>query len=280
MTTGTTTKVAIIGGGQLGTMLCEAARGLGIATMVVTADSAAPALRLADRSLLTSLAADGLARRIAAEADVVTFEFENVPAALLRNLHREARRGSVRVAPGIAIMELLQNKARQKDWLVRHGFPTAPYEVVATPRQDARRLVARFGLPLVQKSQVGGYDGYGVQKVTTTIGLDGLWDVPSVIEPAVAMTTELAVLVARDGRGDTAVYAPITLDVDADRNVLRQIVAPGALPEEVARRARELGRDVVACNNRTKERTAIRSRVSIGEVVQQDAITCIPGEES
>lgn len=237
--------IAVIGGGQLGYMLCEAARDLGIRTLVVTADADAPALRIADTPMVTPLDAPDLASRVASIADAVTFEFEAVPSDLLQGLHEQELQESLRVAPGAAIMSLLQNKARQKDWLVRHGFPTLPYHVTEKLPSDRRALLRRFGLPMVQKAQSGGYDGYGVQKISSVADLEKLWNVPSLFEPAITVAAELSVVVVRNSAGEIDSYAPVRLDFDTRRNVLHQVIAPSDLPHDINREALSLGQDVI-----------------------------------
>ncbi len=235
--------VAIIGGGQLGYMLCEAAALLGIRTVVVTPDADAPALQIADATLVGPLDAAGLAERIAAVADVVTFEFEAVPAALLDALDRCA---DLAIRPGTDIIRLIQNKAAQKDWMVRNAIPTLPYKVFATAPADLASLPEQFPLPFVQKTQTGGYDGYGVQKITTRDELTKFWSAPSLLEPLVDLANEIAVVVARSVAGETRAFAPVRVEADPDLNVMDVVVVPAGLPAAVLANAEAIAADVVA----------------------------------
>jgi len=165
--------VAIIGGGQLGYLLCEAARSLGIGTLVVTPDRDAPALEAADHTIVADYREPGLAQRIAATATTVTFEFEAVPDELLAGLEAE----QLNIYPSLAVLRLLKNKARQKAWLVEHGIPTADYFPITAEEIASRSFVASVSFPFVQKAQEGGYDGYGVQIIRDADELERLWPV-------------------------------------------------------------------------------------------------------
>jgi len=238
-------RLGIVGGGQLAHFLCVAARQLGASSTVLSPEWGCPAARSADRVLVGALDDVNAAAALVGGCDVVTFELEAVDPEVLEYFGGCAAEGRVRVAPGADIMLLLQNKAMQKDWLVRNGHPTSAFEHLPDGPPDPRALVARFGLPLVQKSATGGYDGKGVQIIREEAGLAGLWETPSIVEAFVPDATEVALLVARGLDGATAVYDPVLLDMSGAGNVLEAAVAPAPLPEEVCRRARRLAVDLV-----------------------------------
>ncbi len=238
------TTVAIIGAGQLGYMLCEAARNIGVRTVVITPDADGPALRIADATIVVErLDEAGLAARIAAAADVVTFEFEAVPLALLDALDAC---DTITVRPATGIIRLIQNKARQKNWMAEHGIPTLPYLVIDEVPADPAELLGEFPFPFVQKTQTGGYDGYGVQKITHDSQLKNFWQAPSLLEPLIDLETEIAVVVARGVDGATRVFAPVRMEADPDLNVMDVVVVPAGLPDEVLASAERIATDVVA----------------------------------
>jgi 5-(carboxyamino)imidazole ribonucleotide synthase len=238
--------LAIIGAGQLGFFLCNAARELGFRTLIVTADAAAPALGVADDALLTPLDAPDLAAAIAARAQFATFEFENVPDALLADLAQLQAQGQIAVRPDPTVLGLLKNKARQKRWLASHGFPTLPFEVFDELPADAATGLTLVRPPLVQKAQQGGYDGYGVQVLRTAADLERLWPVPSLVEPFLDKVREVAVLAARSADGDIKVYAPTDLEFEPAGNILDWVLVPAALPAPLQASARQLAADIVS----------------------------------
>ncbi len=238
-------RIGIYGGGQLGLYLCRAARTLGLETTVLTEDAASPACAGADRVLEGALGDLALARRLVNGTDLITFEIEAVPASVLAYLAEAEERGEVEVAPGAAIMLLLQDKARQKRWMAEHGLPTASFQILDGGRPDGARLAASFGLPLVQKLQRGGYDGRGVQVIRDETELSRLWSAPSVIERFLPAVQEIAVLVARGRDGSVRTYAPVGLRFNAQQNVLETLVAPAGIERSTARRARRIARRAI-----------------------------------
>ena len=241
--------LAIIGAGQLGFFLCTAARELGVRTLVVTPDADAPATAAADNALLTPLDAPDLAAAIAARADFCTFEFENVPDALVADLAQLQQQGQIKVNPDPAVLSLLKNKARQKKWLAEKGFPTLPFEVFDTPPEQVGDALTMVRPPLVQKAQQGGYDGYGVQVLKTAADLKRMWPVPSLVEPYLHSVREIAVLAARSISGDVKVYAPTDLEFAPEGNILDWVTAPAVLPEALRDAAQQLAADIVRALN-------------------------------
>ncbi len=233
--------VAIIGAGQLGFLLCEAAKPLGIKTLVVTPDETAPAIQIADAAIVAPLESDGLAAEIAAQVDVVTFEFEAVAEPLLAGLKQQESEGRIRINPAVEVLSLLKNKARQKAWFLEQGFPTAGYQEVTAEQAADPDFVSQLSVPLVQKSQEGGYDGYGVQILHTEAELKNFWPVPSIVETFLGGARELGVVTVRSEAGETVAYPPVELAVDQARNILDVVIAPAQLPAAVMDEARALG---------------------------------------
>ena len=209
--------------------LCQAAKDLGIRSLVVMPEAEAPATAFADELLLAAYDSEGLAARIAAQADFVTFEFEDVPEQLLEQLAAENGAGRVVVRPAAETLLLLKNKGKQKAWYLEHGFPTLPYTFSETPLAESATLAETIGLPLVQKSASGGYDGYGVQIIYTADQLDQLWDVPSVIEAYLDDPVELGVVVARSPTGESVAFHPVRMTFDREKNILDAVHSPTGL---------------------------------------------------
>ena len=240
-----TTHVGIIGGGQLGMLLCQAARHLELETTVLTPLRTDPAASCCDHLIPGRLDDVEAAAKLVRAADVITFEIESVAPQVLRYLGSAEQLGHARVAPSPAVLLLLQNKALQKDWLERNGFPTAPHVSVSAEDIDADQLVSRFGLPFVQKAQRGGYDGRGVQIIRDAEDLSALWPTPSMFEPFIPNVRELAVLVARDLGGKTAIYDPVDLGFNAEQNILETVIAPAQVEEQIATDAARIAQGVI-----------------------------------
>ena len=136
-----------------------------------------------------------------AASDVITFELEDVPVETLQKL---AEQDEVRIYPRPETMLLIQNKGLQKDWLVRHGFPTSDH-LRFDEGLDAAAAMDRLGPDFVIKTQRGGYDGLGVTVVKGGAIPAGYEDVPPM--PALVQDfVEIAALVVRDPAGNTQVF--------------------------------------------------------------------------
>ena len=133
-----------------------------------------------------------MARRFIAGTDIATFDKEAIPAAMLDRLTAAEAAGALIVRPGTGVLRLLQNKATQKEWLVRNGLPALPGLRLTGNEANFVDRVAAFGLPCVQKTQQGGYDGKGVQVIADHDQLDKLWRVPSVFEPRLAVKVQVS----------------------------------------------------------------------------------------
>jgi 5-(carboxyamino)imidazole ribonucleotide synthase len=238
-------RLGIIGGGQLGLYLCRAADELGIATVVLNPEADCPAASAAGKVVVGGFDDVAAAAELASAVDVVTFEIELVAPEVLQHLAARSGDGGPRVAPSPEIMLIVQNKSLQKQWLEKHGFPTPQFELLCGGTPDGAALRERFGLPLVQKAAVGGYDGRGVQILRTEQSLSELWPIPSLVETFVPNAREVAVLTSRGLDGSIATYAPTAMRFHGEANVLDEVIAPADLPAAVARRAVEIAEGIV-----------------------------------
>ncbi len=213
----------MLGGGQLGRMLALAAARLGFDTVVLTPEADSPAGRVAARTLVASYEdADALAE-LAACTEVVTFEFENVPAhavAGLRTLH-------ARVAPGPLALATAQDRVAEKRFFQAQGIGTAAF----CPVDGAADIVThldRLGAPALLKTRREGYDGKGQTWVDgpddAQAAFDRIGRAPAILEARVAFRRELSVIAARGWSGEIAAY-PLT-ENQHEGGVLRRSVAP------------------------------------------------------
>ena len=206
-------------------------------TIVLTADPQSPASVTADRLVIGGLDSVDAAAQLAAASDVITFEIESIGPEVLSYLADTEKRGKVRVAPGVSVLQKLQNKALQKAWLVRNGLPTLPFRTLPATYPRPERLTQKFGLPLVQKAQLGGYDGRGVQIIKTEEDMRNFWPVPSVVETYLPDAREIAVLVARSRDGSLMAYPAVSMTFDPVQNVLLEVTSPADVSTGIAKRA-------------------------------------------
>lgn len=238
-------RIGIFGGGQLGLYLCQAARQLGLQTVVLTPGRDDPASASADQIIVGELYDPDAAAELVAAADIATFEVETIGDPVLELLQAAQRDGQIQVRPDPAILMLIKDKGRQKSWLSRHGFPTLPFHLLDGDTKTADLPAQAFDYPWVQKTRQGGYDGRGVQAIKSAQQAERLWPVPSLIEPYLAERREIAVVAARSSRGETRCYAPVDMKFDSEHNILDRVESPADLPAAIARQALELTEQIL-----------------------------------
>jgi len=235
-----TACLGILGGGQLGLFLCQAAARLNIQTMVLEPNPKGSAVQAADRAIVASLDDLEAIQQLIDNCDVITFELEAIPDESLELLTAAEHRGDVHVRPGAETLALFKDKGVQKDWLSREKLPTLPYLPVENGILPRELITGEWSLPVVQKAHRGGYDGKGVQLLRTEVDLENLWSVPSYLEPALQPCREIGVVVVRDLQGRLLAYPPVSMAFDDRYNAVHSVTSPGQLSPGLAEEARKL----------------------------------------
>ncbi len=238
-------RIGIFGGGQLGAYLCQAASRLGLSSSVLAFTEDSMAKGFADRCIVAPPADVHALHALLATTDVLTFEVEAVPDAILDEISRFEAAGQIRVAPSVDVMRLLKDKLSQKQWLQEQGFATAEF-VDCGEEVSLQALIDQFGLPFVQKAHQGGYDGKGVQVIRSAEQADELWRAGALAEKFIGDKREIAVLVARSADGDVCRYPVVEMLFEPEGNVLLQAHSPAAIPADIAEQALNLGQAIVA----------------------------------
>lgn len=216
-----------------------AARTLGYDVAVLDPDKDCPAGAIASRTITAPWADAAAAADLAHGCAAVTLEIEQIPRPSLEAAAREAP-----LCPGVEPVYVIQERARQKEWLARHHFPLGAFRTVrhATTAADA---VAALG-PSIVKSAMGGYDGRGQVRVKTPAeggaAFTSLGAPVSVVEAFLDIDFEISVLVARRADGVAVAY-PASRNVHTD-GVLTWAVTPAQIPDELEARAQTLARDI------------------------------------
>jgi len=237
------TTVAVLGGGQLGTMLASAAQALRINIHCLDPATDAPALynaqSFAEGDFTDRRTVEGFARH----ADVATIEIEAVSTAGMRALRDDH---GLSVHPRPEAVELIQDKGLQKQFYEEHGLPTAPFQLWKS-ESHIRDAVSSGDLefPFVQKLRQGGYDGKGVHIVRSQADLEGLLPGPSLTEKLAPYSLELAVVACRNESGEVATYPVVEMDFDPAANLVVQLISPARINPNVADRARELASQLI-----------------------------------
>jgi 5-(carboxyamino)imidazole ribonucleotide synthase len=228
--------IGIVGGGQLARMLAIAAARLGFRTHIFAPDADAPAFQVAAGHRRAAYDDASALDAFAAEVDVITYEFENLPA---ESLQRLAAR--VPVHPPVVALETAQDRLMEKRFLAGLGIATAPF----APVDDAAMLAAALagmGGSGILKTRRFGYDGKGQVHLgpgdDPHSALEALGHAPAILEGVVPFTREISVVAARGQDGEIAAFPPV--ENRHENGILRETIAPAAMSPEIAEEARRI----------------------------------------
>ena len=218
-------KIGILGGGQLGRMLLQAAANYPVETWVLENDAECPAAHLCHHFIKGNIKDFDAVYQFGKGLDAITIEIENVNVEALEKLEAEG----VKVFPSPSVLKTIKNKILQKEYYTQHSIPTSAY--VITQNMAALKEQESF-LPAVHKIGEGGYDGKGVQLLKTTEDIAKGFDAPAVLEKMVNIKKEIAQMVAVSSTGETALYPPVEMLFDPSLNLLDYQLCPAELDEK------------------------------------------------
>ncbi|KAK7752824.1 hypothetical protein SLS62_005166 [Diatrype stigma] len=261
--------IGLLGGGQLGRMLCEAAGPLGIQIAVLDAENC-PAKQANQNNLhITGSFKDPeKIKALAAQCDVLTVEIEHVETEILEEIATKGievptadGKGTttkkVPVHPSWKTIRLIQDKYQQKEYFAKNGIPVAPQMAIESGNaqlDSLREAGRRFGFPLMLKGSKGSYDGRGNFKVTGPEDFEKvaeqMGDQPLYAEKWVPFQLELSAMVVRTEDDDgnfKAVYPyPVVETIHEDSICTKVFYPPRNVPEDVTERAQKVASDVIA----------------------------------
>ena len=235
-------KIGILGGGQLGKMLGQAASPWDLHISVLDADRHFPAAATCTEFVVGDFRNYDDVLAFGRQVDLLTIEIESVNSEALHQLVSEG----LTVHPHPTALDLIKDKGDQKQFYKERGLPSSSFELFADRASILKALDAgSLSLPFVQKLRTGGYDGRGVAVIRRPAELELLMDGPSVVEELVDIDKELAVIVARNESGAVAAYPPVEMDFNPEANLVEWLLSPAQIDDETARRATELARQVI-----------------------------------
>lgn len=260
-------SIGILGGGQLGRMLTLSAKAMGYRVAVLDPSSDCPAAQVADTHVQSNYQDSKGANQLGRQADVITYEFENVDSTIVEKLEE-----SNYLPQGSLLLKITNNRSNEKKILSSFGLPVAPYEIL---KQDPFSLVnneptthiklvssdenhlenslmkalEKLGMPVVMKTTTGGYDGKGqwvIRNERDFISASHVFNQPEyqdtdfIVEKFIPFEKEISVIVARNSRGEIETY-PVSENIHVN-NILHLSVVPARIPEEKQREAQEIAR--------------------------------------
>lgn len=233
--------LGILGGGQLGRMSALAAANLGISTHIYCPEEGCPASLVTPYFTKAEYEDEAALTKFAKSVDVISYEFENIPVKTVEFLNKITP-----VYPGSKLLEVSQNRLKEKDFLNSIGIFTAPW-APAHSAEDIATTLGKWGLPAcIIKTTRFGYDGKGQIFHRLSDNVESSWASlntnEAIIEGVIDFDYEVSVIIARDLHGSMAVYPPVKNE--HKNHILDKTFYPAPLPIKLQEEAAEMVRKI------------------------------------
>ena len=221
--------LGIIGSGQLGSMLCQAAKKLNVRTVVISDDEQGPAQKYADQFIFAKYDDQQKIKQFTDKADVVTFEFENIPINILKQIEKEKK-----VLPKPKINKIIQNRKLEKSFVNELGIATTKWAFIEKGEDVTKNSNL---LPGILKTNTLGYDGQGqfILKSLADVKKDWCFTADYILEKKVNLKKEISVIITRFIDGETFIYEPIE-NLHKDQ-ILKHSKIPANIDEKIYKQA-------------------------------------------
>ena len=221
--------LGIIGSGQLGMMLCQAARKLNVKTVIISDDDQGPAQNYADQFIFSKYDNKEKITEFIDNVDVVTFEFENIPIDTLKQIEKKKK-----VLPKSEVNKIIQNRKLEKSFVNKLGISTTEWAFIK--KADDVRKHSNL-LPGILKTNTLGYDGHGqfVLNSLADIKKDWRFSADYILEKKVNLSKEISIIISRFNKKEFYTYEPIE-NVHVDQ-ILKRSKIPAVISNEIYKRA-------------------------------------------
>ena len=230
-------RLGVLGGGQLGRMLIQAANDLNIHIHCLDPDPNAPCSEIAHSFSCGSLTDFNTVLNFGSDKHLITVEIENVNIEALIELEKK----EVKVFPQPNVLKIIQDKGLQKVFYLKNNIPTAAFELISSKAE----LLLKTDFPFVHKLRTGGYDGKGVKIISNLSEAEQSFDAPSVIEEKIDFQKELSVLVARNEKGEIKTFPLVECEFNPEANLVEFLFSPADVSPEIALKAKEIASQLI-----------------------------------
>lgn len=231
-------KIGVLGGGQLGRMMIQSAINYNLDISILDPDENAPCSHLVRDFTVGKLTDEQLVYDWGKSFDLITIEIENVSVSALKKLQSEG----IEVYPQPEIIELIQDKRKQKTFYKANRIPTSDFVLTESAADVSQH---KEMIPAVNKLGTEGYDGRGVQMIRTEADIDKAFDKPGLLEKLVDFEKELSVVVARNKKGDMTCFPVVELSYHPEHNLVEFLFAPAQISKESEKKAYDLAKNVI-----------------------------------
>lgn len=222
-------KIGILGGGQLGRMLIQSALKYDDDFYTLDPDENCSCANISHFTKGDFKDFETV-YEFGKDKDVVSIEIEHVNADALLELQKSG----VTVVPSPQIIKIIQQKILQKTFYENYKIPSPAFQIIQQKNE------ANFPFPFVQKLNTGGYDGRGVQVISSAAEMDKMWDEPSVLETLVDIEKELSIIIAKNERGQIQLFPITEMIADPVLNLLDFNICPASIPEKTEAEIKEI----------------------------------------
>lgn len=239
--------IGILGGGQLGKMTALAAQNWDVSLRFLDESKDFPAGRVCPYFQEGNFKKKEDVLSFAQDCDIVTIEIETVNTEALHELVQEGKT----VHPCPAALDIIKDKGLQKQFYQKHHIPTSDFILVETKEETLTKIQAgEWAFPFVQKTRQGGYDGKGVTIIKNEKDLAEKWlNAPSVLEKLAPIHKEIAVIVARNEQGETAVYPTVEMLFSEEANLVEFLMSPAEITVKEEKTAQKLAIQTIEAFN-------------------------------
>ncbi|MEM8887085.1 MAG: 5-(carboxyamino)imidazole ribonucleotide synthase [Bacteroidota bacterium] len=231
-------KLGVLGGGQLGRMLIQAAIDLNVYIKVLDPSAEAPCKAYAHEFVEGSLQDYDTVVAFGQDVDILTIEIEKVNTDALAELQRQGKK----VYPDPSIIKLIQSKCDQKQYYLDQALPTSPFRLVKNAAAIKDHLDM---LPAVQKLDRDGYDGRGVQVLKTEADLPKAMDAPGLLEAFVPFEKEIAIIIARNAQGEMKTFPIVEMVFHPVHNLVEYLFSPAEVSQAQFEEAESIAKRLV-----------------------------------
>ena len=230
--------LGIIGGGQLGMMLTEAAQNLEEISKIIVLDPTenCPAAKVGAQQIIANFKDEDAIRKLSELSDIITYEIESGNSDVLKKLEVHTE-----INPSPDTLRIIQDKLLQKQFLKENNIAIAEFEKIEN-KAELIQIIDKMGLPVLLKTRRDAYDGRGNYKINSKSEIDDALDLFSgkslMVERFVKFEKEISVIAARNTKGEIVTY-PVVENIH-ENNILRTTIAPGRVSENVKKQAEQI----------------------------------------
>ncbi|MEE9373650.1 MAG: 5-(carboxyamino)imidazole ribonucleotide synthase [Saprospiraceae bacterium] len=234
-------KIGILGGGQLGKMLCMAATGMNLDIRIMDESIEFPAGLVNKNFIEGDITKYEDVLRFGRTVDILTIEFEKINVDALSTLEKEG----IQVYPSAHIIAVIQDKGIQKEFFVKNNISTSNFISFNNKSEIIEAIISgKVSYPFVQKTKRDGYDGQGVLICKDLSCESQMFDLPSIVEDIVDIDKEIAVIACRNANGDIVIYDAVEMVFDSEANLLDYQLSPAQLDKDVRFKVSEMAYEI------------------------------------